>query len=158
MLTNNLKLEKGSGIRGFTLIELLVVISIIGILAAISLVSFTGAQRQARDTQRKSDIKQYQTSIETFASKINGLYPSRTTSVRPDTLCATLSLTNCPRDPSSTTYEYYYLSNGSGSPNNNATQYVLWAYQENATNYFIVCSNGKTGAAAAAPGSSACPL
>jgi len=159
MLINNLKLKINNFSRGFTLIELLVVISIIGILASIALVSFTGAQRQARDTRRKSDIKQYQTSLEIFASRNNSLYPSRTTaSYRPDQMCATLGLTNCPRDPSTTTYEYYYLSNGSGSPNNNATQYVLWAYQENSADYFIVCSNGKTGTAAAAPGSSDCPI
>jgi len=35
-------------VQGFSLIELLVAISIIGILAGIALVSFTGAQRQAR--------------------------------------------------------------------------------------------------------------
>lgn len=143
----------------FTLIELLVVISIIGILAGVALVSFTGAQRQARDSQRKSDIKQYQTLLETYAGSNNNLYPSWTVDTRPDTLCpAPLGPTSCPRDPSSTTYEYYYRSDGLGSPANNATQYVLWAYQENSTNYFIVCSNGRTGSAAAAPASANCPI
>ena len=52
--------------KGFTLIELLVSISIVGILATLVLVSFTGAQKQARDTTRKSDLKQYQLKIDLF--------------------------------------------------------------------------------------------
>jgi len=154
--------------RGFTLIELLVVISIIGILAGLTLVSFTGAQRQARDAQRQSDIKQYQALLETFAGPLGGVFPSRTTAIRPDIMCADppadadsdpLSFANnCLRDPSSTTYEYYYISNGSGAPANNATQYVMWTYQENQAVYFVVCSNGKTGPRTVAPASSNCPI
>lgn len=64
-------------ISGFTLLELLVVISIIGILAGLVLASFTGVQKGARDTNRSSDIKQYQTSLEQFANENSGLYPSR---------------------------------------------------------------------------------
>ena len=60
---------------GFTLIELLVVISIIGILAALTLVSFGGAQKQARDTQRKSDLNQVKNALENYAGSNNGMYP-----------------------------------------------------------------------------------
>src|SRR3989344_4007164 len=44
--------------KGFTLIELLVVIAIIGILAGIVLVSFSGIQGRARDSERVSDVRQ----------------------------------------------------------------------------------------------------
>lgn len=153
---------------GFTLIELLVVISIIGILAAISLVSFTTSQRQARDSGRKSDLRQYQTSLEAFANKNGGLYPSRTSASGSDassTLCTDLGLTTCPEDSLNTkdsTYIYKYQSNGLNGGGANATVYVLWGKLENSTNYWVLCSTGKVGIKAqsgwANPSAGACPL
>ncbi len=43
--------------KGFTLIELLVVIGIIGLLATLAVVAFGGAQKQARDSKRSSEIR-----------------------------------------------------------------------------------------------------
>ncbi len=61
---------------GFTLIELLVVISIIGILISIAIVSLTSVQKRARDGQRKSDLKQLQSSLEMYYSNNNAAYPT----------------------------------------------------------------------------------
>jgi prepilin-type N-terminal cleavage/methylation domain-containing protein len=41
---------------GFTIVELLIVIVVIGILAAITIVAFSGVQQRARDSQRRQDL------------------------------------------------------------------------------------------------------
>lgn len=51
---------------GFTLIELLVVIAIIALLATLAVISFTNAQKSARDGKRVADMKQLQTALETL--------------------------------------------------------------------------------------------
>lgn len=153
--------------KGFTLIELLVVISIIGLLAGLVTVSFTTAQKQTRDAVRKSDIKQYSTSLETYANSHNGFYPMRNATVPASTtLCADLSMTNCPVDPKyaqDNSYIYNYQSDGTASNGTAAAlQYVLWAKLENVSTatYWVACSNGKLGTATSGipPTGGTCPI
>ena len=46
--------------KGFTIGELLIVIVVIGILAAIVIVSFNGIQTRATNTSRVAEIRSYE--------------------------------------------------------------------------------------------------
>ena len=64
------------GQKGFTLIELMVVIVIIGILVAIALPNFIGAQDRAKMASVKANARTLQIVVETYAVDWGGSYPS----------------------------------------------------------------------------------
>jgi len=61
--------------RGFTIVELLIVIVVIGILAALVIVTYNGIQQKARDTERKTDINAIASHLEAYNAQ-NGRYPT----------------------------------------------------------------------------------
>jgi len=61
--------------KGFTIVELLIVIVVIGILATLVIVTFTGIQQKARDSKRKTDLGAIQSSLENFYGS-NNYYPT----------------------------------------------------------------------------------
>ncbi|MDD3102359.1 MAG: type II secretion system protein [Patescibacteria group bacterium] len=52
--------------KGFTLIELLVVVAIMGLMAALAIISLNQARAKARDARRVADVKQIQTALELY--------------------------------------------------------------------------------------------
>ena len=61
--------------KGFTIVELLIVIVVIGILATLVIVTFTGIQQKARNSQRQTDINALDSHIEAYNAS-NGYYPT----------------------------------------------------------------------------------
>lgn len=61
--------------KGFTIVELLIVIVVIGILATLVIVTFTGIKEKARDSKRKNDINAIAAALETYNSDKN-TYPT----------------------------------------------------------------------------------
>ncbi|KKR50177.1 MAG: General secretion pathway protein G [Candidatus Curtissbacteria bacterium GW2011_GWA1_40_16] len=136
--------------RGFTLIELLVVISIIGILAAFIVASFTAAQQKARDSRRKADLDALKKALELAKPDSTGgaYYPGCAGASSPCNLTAGTDLNPdivslkylkvMPVDPSDTASAHVYYSYDSQDSTgasvvgaNAATQYVLQACIEN---------------------------
>lgn len=65
--------------RTFTLIELLVVITIIGILAALSIISLASSRLKAQDTQYKTNLRSLIIGIEKFSiNESDQSYPTNT--------------------------------------------------------------------------------
>lgn len=127
--------------KGFTLIEMLVVISIIGILATLVAANLNSARSRARDTQRKSDIKNISTALRLYYNDI-GRYPANDGSYQlkacdPATatctwgsqwnIGTTVYMQSLPKDPLSPTSDYRYTL-GASSDN-----YTLQACLENAS-------------------------
>jgi prepilin-type N-terminal cleavage/methylation domain-containing protein len=84
----------GSDGYGFTLIEILVAITIVSILSGIVLHSASASLRNARDGQRKSDLKKVQIALQQFYSD-QGFYPSSFGHPNNLELETSVSITNC---------------------------------------------------------------
>lgn len=61
--------------KGFTIVELLIVIVVIGILATLVIVTFTGIQQKGRNSQRQTDINAVDSHVEAYYAQ-SGNYPT----------------------------------------------------------------------------------
>lgn len=62
---------------GFTIVELLIVIVVIAILAAITVVAYTGVQSRAVESGVQSDVRNAVNKVQAYRA-INGFYPAPT--------------------------------------------------------------------------------
>jgi len=153
---------------GFTLIELLVVISIISLLATLSVTSLNNARKKARDSVRKEDIGKIDTAIQLYIDD-HGYTPDLQGNVNCDYICSATDsdnwddlavdlanyITPLPTDPlygkfdtsESPWYAYYYQryttdyydDNFGFSPSDVATHYSLLSERlETETGCYII--------------------
>ena len=114
---------------GFTLIELLVATGVMAVLMAISLVSYQGSKKAARDGKRKADLEQIRSALEIYRTDCK-TYPATGSVVWGQPLAGAGACVNntymekIPADPGSNSY--YYNRSGSNS-------YVLCASLETST-------------------------
>ena len=59
---------------GFTIVELLIVVVVIGVLAAITILSLNGVQQRARDSERQNDVTIMHKQLEIYYIS-KGYYP-----------------------------------------------------------------------------------
>jgi general secretion pathway protein G len=121
--------------NGFTLIELLVVIAIIGSLSALLLPNYMGARERARDSQRKSDLKQIQKALEMYKQdQTTAQYPTDDSFLSSVGSCwssgvgctGNIYMRKVPGDPNRSPSKYFYTRDGSDS-----LKYTLCACLEN---------------------------
>jgi len=67
--------------KGFTIVELLIVVIVLGILAAISIVAYSGIQKRAHNSNSASSMNQWVKAFELYRANGNGAYPAVTSSV-----------------------------------------------------------------------------
>ena len=113
-------INKTNNQKAFTLFELLVSISIIAILTAIAMMSFSSVQKKARDSRRVQDINSIQKAAEQYYSQNSYVYPPST-----NTFVTSNLFQLWPTDPKSVGWTAYIYNIG--------TTYCACAAMENTT-------------------------
>ena len=89
--------------KAFTLLEMLVVIGIISVIVSMGFVSYSTAQKKARDSKIKSDLSAIQNAMEQYYSICGYVYPAPVAGKVPSSItCAdpeTTLMSVAPIDP-----------------------------------------------------------
>jgi prepilin-type N-terminal cleavage/methylation domain-containing protein len=115
-MNGNAEIDK----NGFTIVELLVVIVVIGILAAISIVSYTGISQKAASATLQSDLAGISQKLKLY-SVLYGSYPTA------------LDINDCPSAPTANSEYCLKPSNGNSINYNGSTD-----------NFSVTAANGAT--------------
>jgi len=120
MFKNSLKIKnlKLKISKGFTLLEMLVVIGLIGVILSLGATSYSTAQKKARDSKRKSDLRTIQGSLEQYYAVCSYNYPTPQqlpTGVVSSIICLSPSTALMPTVPTDPKSGVYYKMTGDGS-------------------------------------------
>jgi prepilin-type N-terminal cleavage/methylation domain-containing protein len=143
-MNKSLSLKSNKKTKGFTIVELLVVIVVIGILAAISIITYAGISQKAVSASLQSDLSSASTMLKNFQID-NSSYPttiSTNCTTNPDT-----STNKCLKVSPGTTYNYIP---GSASGSNYLT-FTLTATNPSLSYSYVITENTKPVALAPAP-------
>ncbi len=114
---------------GFTLIELLIVITILGILAGITLASYGNAQAKSRDSRRKTDLDAIKKALELKKQDSTGAYYYPNTAN--DATLAPSYIQKVPTDPKTAVAYIYAPTPANCTTTSICTTYTLTACLEN---------------------------
>lgn len=133
--------------KGFTLIELMIAIAIVAILATVGLTIFTGSQKSARDTKRRSDISAIANAFESHYLPVPGICDQGTVTVTQPSYCPLQSSwfaqNAIPTDPRGTGFSLYCIYSASNSTPIADLNTTSWAPNSKTT-----CPAGWTAASA----------
>lgn len=126
--------------KGFTLVELMVVISILALLAVISLATYSNVQKSGRDVKRKADLAVIQSALEQYHAD-QKYYPNTVSFSGSGNISygAKIYLTKVPND--SISASQYCYSPSPLSCTTACTSYQLFAKLENVTNGTSSCGS-----------------
>src|SRR3989344_8123607 len=122
---------------GFTLIEIILVLTIISVIIAMGVVSYSQVLITSRDSTRKTDVQKISNALEQFKSNNNyGSYPDSGYD-NPD---LSIYISSIPTDPrTKNNYGYTPLPEGcTPSIDNPCTSYTLTAILEKGTEMYII--------------------
>lgn len=114
---------------GFTIVELLIVIVVIGILAAITIVAYSGIQNRANDAAVQSDLRNFGTTMGLIAADA-GTYPA----VLTPAMGIKFSKSSYGLDAQSYNARYCY--------NSATNQYIMYASSKSGKYYKNTASGG----------------
>lgn len=145
--------------NGFTLVELLITVSIIAILSAIALVSYSSFIKNARDTKRKSDLKVIQSALEEYHADqkyypgsldFSFNFPLTNSTGGPPRTPSKIYLNRVPIAPAGAIPEYQYKayktdgsvcidSDNAATSTNKCVKYCLYAKMEGSVEMVDLC-------------------
>lgn len=102
---------------GFTLLEVLVSATIIAVMTAVGMVSYSSVNKRSRDVKREADLEQIRSALEMYRAD-NGEYPdtgagSMTDAQNLGSVLVPVYAPAIPEDPGTTT-DYYYQGISTG--------------------------------------------